>query len=100
MAAYSLDLRERIVEAVERQVGSKREIARWLVWLDNVQFHSAPKAVAAIEATGARVCYLPTYSPDCNPLEAGISKIKEHLRTAKTRTPRTLTTALAQALVG
>jgi len=28
MAAYSLDLRERIVEAVERQVGSKREIAQ------------------------------------------------------------------------
>lgn len=28
MAAYSLDLRERLVEAVERQVGSKREIAR------------------------------------------------------------------------
>src|SRR4051812_2280093 len=27
MAAYSLDLRERIVEAVERQVGSKRKIA-------------------------------------------------------------------------
>lgn len=27
MAAYSLDLRERIVEAVERQIGSKREIA-------------------------------------------------------------------------
>lgn len=28
MAAYSVDLRERLVEAVERQVGSKREIAR------------------------------------------------------------------------
>ncbi len=28
MAAYSVDLRERIVEAVERQVGSKREIAQ------------------------------------------------------------------------
>ena len=27
MAAYSLDLRERIVEAVERQIGSKREVA-------------------------------------------------------------------------
>ena len=27
MAAYSLDLRERIVEAVERQIGSKRKIA-------------------------------------------------------------------------
>lgn len=29
MAAYSLELRERIVEAVERQVGSKRKIADW-----------------------------------------------------------------------
>jgi transposase len=28
MAAYSLDLRERIVEAVERQIGSKRQIAK------------------------------------------------------------------------
>jgi transposase len=68
------------------------------VWLDNVKFHSAPKAVAAIAATGARVCPLPTYSPDFTPLEAGISKIKEHLRAAKARTPRTLTTALAHAL--
>ena len=31
-------------------------------------------------------------------MEHGISKIKEHLRAAKSRTPRTLTTALAQAL--
>lgn len=68
------------------------------VWLDNVKCHSAPKAVAAIAATGARVCYLPTYSPDFNPLEAGISKITEPLRAAKARTPRTLTTALGQAL--
>jgi len=68
------------------------------VWMDNVKFHSAPKAVAAITATGARVCYLPTYSPDFNPMEHGISKIKEHLRAAKARTPRTLTSALVAAL--
>jgi transposase len=68
------------------------------VWLDNVKFHYAPKAIAAIEATGARVCHLPAYSPDFNPLEAGISKIKERLRAAKARTSRTLTTALARAL--
>jgi hypothetical protein len=66
--------------------------------MDTVKFHSAPKAVAAITATGARVCYLPIYSPDFNPMEHGISKIKEPLRAAKARTPRTLTTALAQAL--
>lgn len=68
------------------------------VWLDNLKFHSAPKAVAAIAATGARVCSLPTYSPDFHPMEEGISKIKEYLRAAKARTPRTLTTALAAAL--
>ncbi|NOT53788.1 MAG: hypothetical protein HOP18_04205 [Deltaproteobacteria bacterium] len=50
------------------------------VWMDNVKFHSAPKAVAAIAATGARACYLPNYSPDFNPMEQGISKIKEYPR--------------------
>jgi transposase len=68
------------------------------VWLDNVKFPYTPKAIAAIEATGARVCHLPPYSPDFNPLEAGIAKLKERLRAAKARTPRTLTTALARAL--
>jgi transposase len=66
-------------------------------WLDNVKFHYTPKAIAALEATGARVCPLPTYSPDFNPLAAGISKVKERLRAAKARTPRALTTALARA---
>ena len=68
------------------------------VWLDNGKFHSDPQAGAAIAATGARVWYLPPYSPDFTPMEHGISKIKEHLRAAKARTPRPLTTALAQAL--
>jgi transposase len=68
------------------------------VWVDKVKCHSAPTALAAIAATGARLGYLPTYSPDFNPLEHGISQIKEPLRAAKARTPRTLTTALAQAL--
>jgi DDE superfamily endonuclease len=67
-------------------------------WLDNVQFHCAPKARAALAAPGARVCSLPTYSPAFPPLAAGISKIKERLRTATARPPRPLTPALAHAL--
>ena len=69
-----------------------------IVLLDNVKFHYSPKAIALMEAAGARVWHLPAYSPDFNPLEAGISKIKETLRAAKARTKRTLTTALAKAL--
>jgi transposase len=69
-----------------------------LVLLDNVKFHYSPKAIALMEAAGASVCHLPAYSPDFNPLEACISKLKERLRAAKARTKRTLTTALAKAL--
>jgi transposase len=69
-----------------------------IVLLDNVTFHYAPKAIELIEAAGARVLYLPAYSPDLNPLEGCISKLKTALRALKARTKRKLTNALAKAL--
>ena len=69
-----------------------------LVVLDNVKFHYAPKAIELIEAAAAQVVYLPAYSPDFNPIEGCISKLKTALRSFKARTKRTLTTALAKAL--
>jgi transposase len=35
-----------------------------------------------IEAAGARLLYLPPYSPDFNPIEKAVSKLKAHLRKA------------------
>lgn len=69
-----------------------------IVVLDNVKFHYAPKALELIEAAGARVVYLPAYSPDFNPIEGCISKLKTALRAFKARTKRKLTNALAKAL--
>jgi transposase len=69
-----------------------------LVLLDNVKFHYAPKAIELIEAAGARVEHLPAYSPDFNPIEGCIAKLKAALRTFKARTQRKLTHALAKAL--
>jgi transposase len=44
-----------------------------------------------IEAAGAKLLYLPSYSPDLNPIEPAFSKIKAHLRKAAERTiPRLL----------
>jgi transposase len=40
----------------------------------------------ALEAVGARLRYLPQYSPDFNPIEQGFSKVKAHLRKAAERT--------------
>jgi transposase len=51
-----------------------------------------------IEGTGARVLYLPPYSPDFNPIEMAWSKVKQFLRTAQARTVEALYEAIAQAL--
>jgi len=52
-----------------------------------------------IEARGARVIYLPPYSPDLNPIEKCWSKIKTYLRAAKARTREALEKALKEALL-
>lgn len=69
-----------------------------IVILDNVRFHFAGRAVSLIEAAGGRVVPLPPYSPDFNPIENSISKIKQSLRKAQARTVRKLYHALRQAL--
>jgi transposase len=51
-----------------------------------------------IAARGASVRYLPTYSPDLNPIELAFAKLKHHLRQAAARTLEDLQAALAQSL--
>jgi transposase len=68
------------------------------VMLDNISFHSSPRANSLIEAAGARVEHFPAYSPDFNPLEECISKIKTTLRQLKPETERALLNSLAFAL--
>jgi transposase len=51
-----------------------------VVVLDNLSAHNSPRVAALIEACGARVIYLPPYSPDFNPIEMAISKTKAVLR--------------------
>lgn len=57
-----------------------------VVIMDNVAFHQVSGVREAIEATGARLVYLPPYSPDLNPIEQMWSKIKNYLRKEAART--------------
>ena len=69
-----------------------------VVILDNL---SAPKSVdarMAVEAAGARLLFLPAYSPDFNPIELAFAKVKERLRAAAERTPDGLVAATASAI--
>jgi transposase len=69
-----------------------------IVILDTLSIHLEPKVRQAIEARGCRLLFLPTYSPDCSPIEEAFSKVKTFLRRQEARTREALQEALAQAL--
>lgn len=69
-----------------------------IVVMDNLSAHKVVGVAEAIAACGARVEYLPPYSPDYNPIEKCWSKIKSYLRKAKARTREALEAALKEAL--
>lgn len=69
-----------------------------IVILDNLSSHKSAQAVQRIESAGARVKYLPPYSPDLNPIEKVFSKVKSFLRFAAARTQAALWDAIAFAL--
>jgi transposase len=57
-----------------------------IVIMDNLSSHKVRGVREAIEVAGARLEYLPPYSPDLNPIEQVFSKLKTLLRKAKERT--------------
>ncbi len=57
-----------------------------IVVMDNLSAHKVAGVGSAIEAVGARVVYLPPYSPDLNPIELVFSKFKGLVRSAAERT--------------
>lgn len=68
-----------------------------LVIMDNLPVHKVDGVLEAIHAVGAQVRFLPSYSPDFNPIELCFSKIKTFLRKAEARTKEGLDQALTQA---
>jgi len=57
-----------------------------VVIMDNLPAHKVAGVRAIIEKAGARLLYLPPYSPDLNPIEMMFAKLKALLRKAKERT--------------
>ena len=69
-----------------------------IVVMDNLPSHKVAGIREAIEAAGAKLRYLPAYSPDFNPIEQFFAKLKALLRKAAARTVEALITAIAEAL--
>ena len=64
-----------------------------VVIMDNLSVHQVAGVRERIEAVGARLLYLPPYSPDFNPIEPAWSKVKQILRSLKARTADALEAA-------
>ena len=69
-----------------------------IVVMDNLPVHHAHVVREAIEAAGAKLVFLPPYSPDLSPIELCWSKLKQLLRSGKARTREALDQALTKII--
>ena len=71
-----------------------------IVVMDNLSSHKGPAVRRMIEAAGARLLYLPPYSPDFNPIEKAFAKLKALLRKLEERTIEGLWKAIGEVIDG
>lgn len=69
-----------------------------IIIMDNLASHKAKTSYQLIRAAGAKLFFLPKYSPDLNPIENVFSKLKHLLRKAAARTQDAVCAAIAHIL--
>jgi transposase len=69
-----------------------------IVVMDNLSSHKGGRVKEIIEGRGCELLYLPPYSPDFNPIEQALSKVKGILRRAEPRTRESLIGAMGLVL--
>jgi len=69
-----------------------------VVVMDNLSVHKGERVRELIEDRGCELLYLPSYSPDLNPIEEAFSKIKGLLRKAQARSREALLEAIGAAI--
>jgi transposase len=82
---------------VEKVLAPSLEPGR-IVVMDNLGAHRPKRVRELIEARGCELLYLPSYSPDYNPIEEAFAKIKNLLGKAAARTKGALVEAIGAAL--
>ena len=87
-----------VFEAFVEQVLVRRLRRDDIVVLDNVGAHKPERIRSLVESVGARLVFLPPYSPDLNPIELGWSKLKAALKDFGARTRDDLDVAIRRAM--
>jgi len=87
-----------VFEAYVEQVLAPTLRRGQVVVMDNLSAHKGERIKGMIEGRGCQLVYLPSYSPDLNPIEEAFSKIKRLVRKAEARTREALIEAIGSAL--
>ncbi len=87
-----------VFEAYVEQVLAPTLRRGQVVVMDNLWAHKGERVGELIEERGCELLYLPSYSPDYNPIEEAFSKIKGLVRKAEARTREALVEAIGSAL--
>jgi transposase len=88
----------RVFETYVKRLLAPALLPGQVVVLDNLGAHRPKRVRELIEARGCQLIYLPPYSPDLNPIEEALSKIKHILRKIAARTKEALIEAIGRAL--
>jgi transposase len=87
-----------VFEAYVEQVLAPSLRRGQVVVMDNLSAHKGERIKALIEGRGCQLLYLPSYSPDLNPIEEAFSKIKRLVRRPKPGLERPWSRAIGSAL--
>jgi transposase len=88
----------RVFEAYVEKVLAPGLRAGQVVVMDNLGAHRPERVRELVEGRGCELLYLPSYSPDLNPIEEAFAKVKHLLRGASARTRGALVEAIGTAL--
>ena len=98
LAVVGPTTREVFEAYVEKVLAPRSLRGGQLVVMDNLSAHKSPRVRELVEERGAKLLYLPPYSPDYNPIEEAFAKIKSLMRKAEARTRETLLEAMGKAI--
>lgn len=87
-----------VFEAFVKQVLVPELRSGDVVIMDNLSSHKRLRVRDLIESAGARLVFLPPYSPDLNPIELIFAKVKQLLRSVACRTRDALWNAMQSVL--
>jgi transposase len=87
-----------VFEAYVEQVLAPTLCGGRVVVMDNLSAHKRERVRELIEGRGCELLYLPSYSPDFNPIEEAFAKIKDLIRKCEARTRETLVEAIGAAI--